>query len=124
MLHSHASCRWRAGLGTYVLSLLADEYQDVYRFTTSVFPSEDDDVVTSPYNSVLALHKLSEYADCVLPVENQALADICRRVSQRAGDKALKSGAVSGDRAGVEACMQDGAVTAGKRLNSALIAPE
>jgi len=74
-----------SGLGTYVLSLLADEYPEVYRsvspvlqetrrfgygahsaslrdtkallclldrFTNSVFPSEDDDVVTSPYNSV------------------------------------------------------------------------
>lgn len=30
----------------------------VHRFTTSVFPSEDDDVVTSPYNSVLALHQV------------------------------------------------------------------
>jgi len=28
-------------------------------------------VVTSPYNSVLALKQLSEYADCVLPIENQ-----------------------------------------------------
>lgn len=78
-----------SGLGTYVLSLLADHYPDVYRFTTSVFPSHDDDVVTSPYNSALALNQLSEFADCVLPVENQALADICRRVSQRA-EESLK----------------------------------
>jgi len=28
-------------------------------------------VVTSPYNSVLALKQLSEHADCVLPIENQ-----------------------------------------------------
>ena len=35
-----------------MLSLLADHYPDVYRFTCSVFPSEDDDVVTSPYNAV------------------------------------------------------------------------
>jgi len=38
---------------------------------TAVFPSEDDDVVTSPYNSVLALQQLTEFADCVLPIENQ-----------------------------------------------------
>lgn len=37
-----------SGLGTYVLSLLADHYPDVYRFTTSVFPSEDDDVSPPP----------------------------------------------------------------------------
>eukprot|EP00291_Cryptomonas_curvata_P014723 CAMPEP_0172154126 /NCGR_PEP_ID=MMETSP1050-20130122/1855_1 /TAXON_ID=233186 /ORGANISM="Cryptomonas curvata, Strain CCAP979/52" /LENGTH=201 /DNA_ID=CAMNT_0012822795 /DNA_START=63 /DNA_END=665 /DNA_ORIENTATION=- len=47
-----------SGLGTYTLGLLDDHFHDVYRFTTSVFPSEDDDVVTSPYNSVLALEQL------------------------------------------------------------------
>jgi len=41
------------------------------RFVTAVFPSEDDDVITSPYNSVLAMRQLAEHADCVLPVENQ-----------------------------------------------------
>lgn len=45
------------------------------------YPSEDDDVVTSPYNSVLAMHQLTEFADCVLPVENQALADLVTRSS-------------------------------------------
>jgi len=41
------------------------------RFVTAVFPSDDDDVITSPYNSVLAMKRLAEHADCVLPVENQ-----------------------------------------------------
>ena len=36
-----------------MLNLLADEYPDVYRFTTAVFPSADDDVITSPYNRYL-----------------------------------------------------------------------
>ena len=39
-----------SGLGTSVLNLLAEEYPDVYRFTTAVYPSADDDVITSPYN--------------------------------------------------------------------------
>lgn len=39
-----------SGLGTSVLNLLADEYTDVYRFTSAVYPSADDDVITSPYN--------------------------------------------------------------------------
>ena len=39
-----------SGLGTYVLNLLHDEYPDVYRFTIAVYPSADDDVITSPYN--------------------------------------------------------------------------
>ena len=84
-----------SGLGTYVLTLLADEYPEVFRFVTAVFPSVDDDVVTSPYNSILALHKLTEHAHCVLPVENQALAEICARInkgSQLSGTKAAKAG--------------------------------
>ncbi len=39
-----------SGLGTYILSLLEDNFSDAYRFTTSVFPSRNDDVITSPYN--------------------------------------------------------------------------
>lgn len=36
-----------------------------------MFPSEDDDVVTSPYNALMACSKLVEHADVVLPLENQ-----------------------------------------------------
>lgn len=39
-----------SGVGTKVLELLQDEYPEVYRFTTAVFPSAEDDVITSPYN--------------------------------------------------------------------------
>lgn len=42
----------------------------MFRFSTCVFPSVDDDVITSPYNSMLALNELIEHADCVLPVDN------------------------------------------------------
>ena len=78
----------------YILRILAihvtvdcpqDQYPDVFRFTASVFPSEDDDVVTSPYNAMLSLSKLVEFADCVLPIENQALAEIVGRVDGRTG---------------------------------------
>lgn len=44
----------------------------VYRFSMPVFPSKDDDVITSPYNALLSLNALTEHADCVLPIENQA----------------------------------------------------
>ena len=71
-----------SGLGTYVLNLLADDYPDVYRFVTAVYPSVDDDVITSPYNSVLAMNQLTQCADCVLPIENQALADIVGKIQQ------------------------------------------
>lgn len=67
----------------------------MFRFTTSVFPSEDDHVVTSPYNAMMSLSKLIEHADCVLPLENQALLDICRILENRArpgGASSVKSG--------------------------------
>ena len=56
-----------------MLSLLEDMYPSVYRFAVSVFPSAENDVITSPYNSVLATHELIEHAHCVLPVDNHAL---------------------------------------------------
>uniref|UniRef100_T1IQF1 Tubulin/FtsZ GTPase domain-containing protein n=1 Tax=Strigamia maritima TaxID=126957 RepID=T1IQF1_STRMM len=78
-----------SGIGTFLLSMLADDYPDVYRFVIPVFPSCDDDVITSPYNSVLAMHPLTQFADCVFPVDNEALLEICNRIAS-ATDK-LKS---------------------------------
>lgn len=71
-----------SGVGTCILNLLEDEYPDVYRFVTAVYPSAEDDVITSPYNSVLAMRELTDHADCVLPVENQALVDIVNKITQ------------------------------------------
>ncbi|TPX72319.1 hypothetical protein SpCBS45565_g00622 [Spizellomyces sp. 'palustris'] len=69
-----------SGLGSYICEMLQDEFPEVYRFYATVSPSETDDVVTSPYNSILSLSKLINTADCVLPMENQALLDIYERV--------------------------------------------
>ena len=74
-----------SGLGTYILRMLKEEYPEVYRFAAVVFPSKDDDVITSPYNSVLSVRELCEYADCVLPVENQALMDIVQLARNTSG---------------------------------------
>lgn len=60
-----------------------DEFPEVYRFATSVFPSEDDDVITSPYNALLSLAELTEHADAVFPLENQALMDMCSLIQAR-----------------------------------------
>ncbi|XP_065837441.1 tubulin epsilon chain-like [Oscarella lobularis] len=80
-----------SGLGTAVLDLLQKEFPDVYRFVVAVYPSSDDDVITSPYNSVLAMHELTDKADCVLPVENQALVDLVNKISKAAQWKSEKS---------------------------------
>ncbi|XP_061562900.1 tubulin epsilon chain [Cololabis saira] len=70
-----------SGLGTKVLSLLEDDFPGVCRIVTSMFPSAEDDVITSPYNSVLAMRELTEHADCVLPVENQSLVDMVNKIN-------------------------------------------
>ena len=62
-----------SGVGTYVLGLLHELYPEVYRFSACVYPSEDNDVVTAPYNSILASRELIDHADCVLPIDNTAL---------------------------------------------------
>lgn len=50
--------------------MLEDNYPEVFRFSASVFPSGDDDVVTSPYNSLFSLYELAKHADCVFPIDN------------------------------------------------------
>ncbi|XP_054652253.1 tubulin epsilon chain isoform X2 [Dunckerocampus dactyliophorus] len=81
-----------SGLGTKVLSLLKDEFPEVCRIVTPVYPSLEDDVIISPYNSILAMRELTENADCVLPVENQALVEILNKIKQTSHGR--QSGAI------------------------------
>jgi tubulin epsilon len=62
-----------SGVGSYLLGLLHDEYPEVFRFSACVYPAEDADVVTAPYNSILSTNQLIEHADCVFPIDNLAL---------------------------------------------------
>lgn len=72
-----------------------EEFPDVFRFSCPVIPSEDDHVVTSPYNATLAASVLVNSAHCVLPLENSALAAISTRLEIAAGGR----GAAGGKRA-------------------------
>jgi tubulin epsilon len=69
-----------SGLGTAVLKILEDDYKEVHRFVVAVYPSADDDVITSPYNCVLATKQLTDHADCVIPIDNQSLINIVNSV--------------------------------------------
>ncbi|VDL86077.1 unnamed protein product [Schistocephalus solidus] len=84
-----------SGIGSFISQLLADEYpntgHNIPKLVTAVFPSLDDDVITSPYNTVLALNHLTEFADCVLSVENGALNSIVRRAQAEPVPKHLKT---------------------------------
>lgn len=80
----------------------------MFRFSCPVFPSEDDHVVTSPYNATLAASVLVNSAHCVLPLENQALAAISTR---------LEAAAASGQQGG------KGAAAAARRASTTASAP-
>ena len=77
-------------LGSYIVNILGEDYQDIFKFTLNVFPSKDDDVITSPYNSVLSLNHLINNADCVLPVDNVSLIEIVNNV-KRQNEKTSKN---------------------------------
>lgn len=66
-----------SGLGTATLKILADNYNHVDRFVSCVYPAGTEDVITSPYNVLLATKQLTDFATCVFPAENKALQDIC-----------------------------------------------
>ncbi|XP_063713360.1 tubulin epsilon chain-like [Symsagittifera roscoffensis] len=93
-----------SGLGTRVLNILHEHFPDIYRFVVPVYPSIDqDDVITSPYNSVLAMHQLTEHADVILPIENAALDRLVNTVSKKltqSGDTlgSTQSGSKSGQK--------------------------
>ncbi|RKP16755.1 tubulin, partial [Rozella allomycis CSF55] len=70
-----------SGLGSFICQTLANEYPDVMRMCVSVFPSVEDVVITSPYNSLLCLDTLVNYADCVFPIENKCLLSICDKMN-------------------------------------------
>ena len=90
-----------SGLGTYILGELQDAYPDIYRFVTAVFPSDQDDVVTSPYNSILSLAQLVEHADAVMPIHNQALMDICAKINKpKPGSKEAAAAAAAAGASG------------------------
>ncbi|KAI8927116.1 tubulin, epsilon 1 [Entophlyctis helioformis] len=93
-----------SGLGSYTLGLLADYYPAIYRFVAGIVPSPNDDVVTSPYNSIMSLRQMDQSADCVMPVDNQALAAIYDRIQSKAdvGPLARKKGSAITDSTALE----------------------
>jgi len=69
-----------SGMGCLVASRLKEEYPDCMIQSFPVFPSgKVSDIVVEPYNAVLALKKLMEYADIIQVMDNEALYDICFR---------------------------------------------
>lgn len=78
-----------SGLGSWLLEALRDSFPEPYRLSVSLLPSENDDVITSPYNALLSTSRLVSAADCVFPIENQALIDI---ITTYEGENAVADG--------------------------------
>ena len=69
MLHSIAGGTG-SGLGSYILERLNDRFPKKLIQTYSVFPDTQNvgDVVVQPYNSLLAMRRLTQNADSVVCV--------------------------------------------------------
>ncbi|OEH75813.1 tubulin epsilon chain [Cyclospora cayetanensis] len=65
-----------SGLGTKCLEMMADLHPQLARLVCAVSPGNTDDVITSPYNTALALRELRQHATCVLPVCNDSLSQV------------------------------------------------
>lgn len=74
LLHSIAGGTG-SGLGSYMLERMNDRFPKKLIQTYSVFPdTQSPDVVVSPYNSLLALRRLTQNADSV--VRSEPLLDM------------------------------------------------
>lgn len=69
---------------------LQENFPHIYRFALSIFPSEDDDVITSPYNALMTSRSLINSADCVFPVENQALMSFSHHSEEKSAKHPLR----------------------------------
>lgn len=63
-----------SGLGSFILERMNDRFPKKLIQTYSVFPdTQSADVVVNPYNSLLAMRRLSQNADSVVCLTNTAV---------------------------------------------------
>ena len=73
-----------SGLGSLIVEKLKEKYPKKPIFTFSVFPSPlISDSVVEPYNSILTLNKLKNFANEVIVLDNHALFNIASTKLQR-----------------------------------------
>ncbi|XP_060697236.1 tubulin beta chain-like isoform X4 [Hemiscyllium ocellatum] len=71
-----------SGMGTLLISKIREEYPDRIMNTFSVVPSPKvSDTVVEPYNATLSVHQLVENTDETFCIDNEALYDICLKMS-------------------------------------------
>lgn len=84
LLHSIAGGTG-SGLGSYILERMNDRFPKKLIQTYSVFPDTQGggDVVVNPYNSLLAMRRLTQNADSVVSTEVQGLPCQMLKVATR-----------------------------------------
>ncbi|MES1906203.1 MAG: Tubulin gamma-2 chain, partial [Paramarteilia canceri] len=67
-----------SGLGSRMFEDLADKYPKKLIHTISIFPTSENtsDTVVQPYNTILTLSRLEDFADSVMVIDNSALNKI------------------------------------------------
>ncbi|KAJ5082416.1 hypothetical protein N7532_011459 [Penicillium argentinense] len=75
LLHSIAGGTG-SGLGSFILERMNDRFPKKLIQTYSVFPDLHSDIVVNPYNSLLAMQRLTQDADSVVVLDNGALSRI------------------------------------------------
>lgn len=77
LLHSIAGGTG-SGLGSFLLERLNDRFPKRLIQTYSIFPDTQNasDIVVHPYNSLLSMRRLTEHADSVVVLDNNALSKI------------------------------------------------
>ncbi|KAF2757690.1 tubulin-domain-containing protein [Pseudovirgaria hyperparasitica] len=76
LLHSIAGGTG-SGMGSFMLERLSDRFPKKLVQTYSVFPDmQSSEVVVQPYNSLLAMKRLTQHADSVVVLDNGALSRI------------------------------------------------
>ena len=72
-----AGCVWYTcpyvGLTSRLVELLREDYPNQYILCVSVAPFQSGETPTQHYNSLLCLHWLQTYCDCIMLVQNDAI---------------------------------------------------
>ncbi|KAG9390172.1 Tubulin [Carpediemonas membranifera] len=83
-----------SGLGSFLLEKLRDEYRKVPVVSWSVFPHKSD-VIVQPYNCVLALQHLIDYADATVVLGNEAISRMSSEAAAEGMPRTFNNGVIA-----------------------------
>lgn len=69
-----------SGLGSYLLTVLKDEFPNVTFINFMVAPKKGGEVILQNYNALFSLATVYEYSDYVFLLQNDRASDICKKI--------------------------------------------